>query len=372
VFVPRAPPTRHRGDVIPHGPNWYAAVMGTGILAVVLSDLPFDLPGASYAATGFWLLALALLVAVTVVGSRAGRPCAHLGDPVLAHFYGATAMGLMTVGAATGAVGGRWLGPVALPLEGGLWAAGTVLGLATAVVVPYCAITVHEVGEESAFGGWLMPVVPPMVSAATGTALLAHLPAGEFRATVLALLCACFGIAFLATLVILPAIWQRVLRHGPGVPATVPTLWIVLGPLGQSVTAAYHLTGAAPLALPGQGPGLLRTLFLAFALPVWGFALLWLALAGALTVRQLRVGLPFAPTWWSFTFPVGTLVTGTTALAHATGLVLFSVATAGLLALLLVAWSVVAAATTRAFLPARPATRPARDNRRSRLVGSVP
>jgi len=360
------------GDVIPHGPNWYAAVMGTGVLAVVLADLPFDLPGASYGATAAWLLALALLVAVTVVGARAGRPFAHLGDPVLAHFYGATAMGLMTAGAATGAVGGRWLGPLALPLEAGLWVTGTVLGLATAVVVPYCAITRHDVGEDSAFGGWLMPVVPPMVSAATGTVLLGHLPAGEARGTLFALLCACFGIALVATVMVLPAIWQRVLRHGPGTPATVPTLWIVLGPLGQSVTAAYHLTGAAPLALPGQDPALLRVLFLAFALPLWGFALLWLALAGALTARQLRAGLPFAPTWWSFTFPVGTLVTGTTALAHATGLTLFAVATAGLLALLLGAWTVVAVATTRALWPARPATRPARDNGRSRLVGSSP
>lgn len=360
------------GNVIPHGPNWYAAVMGTGILAVVLTDLPFDLPGASYGATTAWLLALALLVAITVVGARAGRPFGHLGDPVLAHFYGATAMGLMTAGAATGAVGGRWLGPLTLPLETGLWVAGTLLGLVTAVVVPYCAITRHEIRDDSAFGGWLMPVVPPMVSAATGTVLLGHLPAGELRATLFALLCAAFGIALLATVLVLPAIWQRVLRHGPGAPTTVPTLWIVLGPLGQSITAAYHLTGAAPLALPGKDPALLRVLFLVFALPVWGFALLWLALAGALTVRQVRAGLPFAPTWWSFTFPVGTLVTGTTALAHATGLVLFVVATAGLLALLLVAWTVVAVATTRAFLPAGPVTRPARDNRRSRLVGSSP
>lgn len=358
--------------MIPHGPNWYAAVMGTGILAVVLTDLPFDLPGASYAATVAWLLALALLVAITVVGARSGRPFGHLGDPVLAHFYGATAMGLMTAGAATGAVGDPWLGSLTLPVEAALWVAGTLFGLATAVVVPYCAITLHDVRDDCAFGGWLMPLVPPMVSAATGTALLDHLPAGELRATLFALLCAAFGIALLATVVVLPAIWQRVVRHGPGAPTTVPTLWIVLGPLGQSITAAYHLTGVAPPALPGQDPAVLRALFLAFALPVWGFALLWLALAGALTVRQVRAGLPFAPTWWSFTFPVGTLVTGTTALAHATGLVLFSVATGALLLLLLVAWSIVAVATTRALLPAGAVVRPARDNRRSRLVGSSP
>lgn len=337
------------GDVIPYGPNWYAAVMGTGILAVVLADPPLHLPGASYVATGAWLLAVALLVAITVVGARSGRPFGHLGDPVLAHFYGATAMGLMTVGAATGAVGGRWLGPATLPLEAALWMGGTLLGLVTALVVPYCAITRHEVGDDSAFGGWLMPVVPPMVSAATGAALLPRLPAGEPRATLFVLLCAGFGVALLATLLVLPAIWQRLLRHGPGAPGTVPTVWIVLGPLGQSITAAHHLTAAAPGALPGQDPALLRMLFLAYALPVCGFALLWLALAAALTARQVRAGLPFAPTWWSFTFPVGTLVTGTTALASVTGLHLLTALATGLLALLLVAWVVVASGTVRAL-----------------------
>ncbi|KRB76540.1 hypothetical protein ASE01_14180 [Nocardioides sp. Root190] len=353
--------------------------MGTGIVAIALSAPPVTLPGAASAATVFWLLDLALLAVVALVGWRAWRAArrtggpllGHLHDPVLAHSYGAVAMGLMTAGAATGAVGGRWLGGGALAIEVVLWVAGTVIGLVTALVVPYCAITLHDVRADSAFGGWLMPVVPPMVSAATGTVLLGHLPAGEARATVFVLLCAGFGIALVATFLILPAVWQRVLRHGAGEARTVPTLWIVLGPLGQSITAAHHLTVAAPVALPGQDPDLLRAVFLVFALPVCGFALLWLALAAALTVRQLRAGLPFAPTWWSFTFPIGTMVTGTTALATATDLRLFAGLATVLLVGLLAAWTVVAAATLRAVRAAR-RTRPARDNPRARLVGSLP
>ncbi len=40
--------------------------------------------------------------------------------------------------------------------------------------------------------------------------------------------------------------------------------------------------------------------------PTWGFAMMWLALAAAITVLTARRGLPFALTWWSFTLPVGT------------------------------------------------------------------
>jgi tellurite resistance protein TehA-like permease len=47
---------------------------------------------------------------------------------------------------------------------------------------------------------------------------------------------------------------------------------------------------------------------LLYGVPTWGFAMIWLALAAAITVRTARRGLPFALTWWSFTFPVGTLL----------------------------------------------------------------
>lgn len=52
----------------------------------------------------------------------------------------------------------------ALRIDIVLWALGTAFGLVTAVLVPYVAFTRHDVGPDSAFGGWLMPIVPPMVS----------------------------------------------------------------------------------------------------------------------------------------------------------------------------------------------------------------
>ncbi|MEU9287681.1 hypothetical protein AB0D57_23975 [Streptomyces sp. NPDC048275] len=69
--------------------------------------------------------------------------------------------------------------------------------------------------------------------------------------------------------------------------------------------------------------------------------MLWLALAAALTVREFRAGLPFAPTSWSFTFPLGACVTGTGALAARTGSQLFVWAAVVLYTLLIAAWAVV-------------------------------
>jgi tellurite resistance protein TehA-like permease len=125
----------------------------------------------------------------------------------------------------------------------------------------------------------------------------------------------------------------------------VPTLWIVLGPLGQSITAANLLGGVAHQAIPAPYADGLQAFGVIFGAPVWGFALLWGVLAAAITIRTIREHLPFSLTWWSFTFPVGTCVTGTTGLALHTGAIMFRIAAAVLYAGLVLAWLIVAVRT---------------------------
>lgn len=80
---------------------------------------------------------------------------------------------------------------------------------------------------------------------------------------------------------------------------------------------------------------------------VWGFAMLWLVLATGLTVRAIRAGLPFAPTWWSFIFPVGACVTATGALAARAGSEVFVWMAVVFYGLLVIAWVVVAGHSLR-------------------------
>ena len=332
------------------GPNWFSAVMGTGIVANAAATLPVHVPGLLVAARAVWVLdALLLLVvgAATLAHWRLHPRTArgHLDDPVLGHFYGAPAMALMTVGAGALLVGTPLVGTsAAVDLDVALWAAGTALGLWTAVALPVRTFTRPDVVPDAAFGGWLMPVVPPMVSAATGPLLVPHVPPGWGRAV--QLLCtAMFGLALLASLVVITLVWSRLAHHGLGAAAAVPTVWIVLGPLGQSVTASHTLGGTAASTLsPAYARGF-EVLGVVYGLPVWGFAMLWLAIAVSLTVHVLRRGLPFSLTWWSFTFPLGTVVTGTSALATATGAPFLAVVAVALYAALVTAWLVVATRT---------------------------
>jgi len=121
----------------------------------------------------------------------------------------------------------------------------------------------------------------------------------------------------------------------------------VLGPLGQSITAAGLLGTNAALAVEPRLADGMSVFAILYGVPVWGFAVLWIALATALTIRTLRRGMPFALTWWSLTFPVGTFVTGTTQLAVHTGLPAFRVAAAVAYVGLLSTWFLVAVRTFR-------------------------
>ncbi|WP_342760900.1 hypothetical protein [Nocardia terpenica] len=160
---------------------------------------------------------------------------------------------------------------------------------------------------------------------------------------------ALFGISLIAALVTITLIWSRLLHYGPPAAGAVATVWIVLGPLGQSVTAAGQLASAAPAALPHLYAAGLDVFAVVYGVVVWGFAMLWLALALAITVRARRT-MPFNLTWWGFTFPLGTCVTGSTVLYGRTGAVVFGIAAVGLYVLLVGAWAVVAARTARGVL----------------------
>ncbi|MFC8311108.1 TDT family transporter [Streptomyces olivaceus] len=353
---PVAAPARRVPAVRHLGPNWYACVMGTAIVGTAGAGLPWRVPGLRTACTAVWALSLLLLAALLAARTLHWRhhrdqARAHLLDPAAAPFYGCLSMALLAVGGGAPAVGRDWIGtPAAVALDAVLFTAGTAVGLAAAVAVPYLMAVRHRVTAEEASPVWLLPLVAPMVSAAVGPPLVGHLPPGQMRGTLLLACVAMFGVSLLATLVTLPVIFGRLLTGGPLPLALTPSLFLVLGPLGQSTTAAGNFAAAAPGAVPGPYAGGFPVFAVLYGVPVMGFALMWLCLALAHVVRARRAGMGFSMTWWSFTFPVGTCVTGAEALARGTGLVVYGWLAVALYAVLVAAWGVAATRTARGLV----------------------
>ncbi|KUM99991.1 C4-dicarboxylate ABC transporter [Streptomyces yokosukanensis] len=348
--VPRPAQVRHLG------PNWYASVMGTAILGSAGAALPAHSQALRDVFAGAWALSLVMLVVLLTARAlhwtrHTDQARAHLLDPAMAPFYGCLSMALLAVGGSALTAGQPLIGTgTAVALDAVLFTTGTAIGLAAAVAVPYLMAVRHRVDPTQATPVWLLPLVAPMVSAALGPLLVPHLPPGQPRETLLLACLAMFGLSLLATLLMLPLVFARLIGSSPLPLALTPTLFLVLGPLGQSTTAVSKIADLAPGVVPAPYDRGLDVFAVLYGVPVMGFALLWLALATAHVVRARRQGMGFAMTWWAFTFPVGTCVTGAMALARHTGLEAYDGLAVGLYAVLAAAWLAAATGTVRGLL----------------------
>ncbi len=338
------------------GPNWFASVMGTGIIANAAASLPLFSDKLLGFALVIWCLASFMLIGLVLATStflfrQQNAWKRHFRDPMMAQFYGAPPMAALTVAGGALLLGHHLIGrDLALVIAWCLWFLGTLAGLGSAVIIPYRLFTIFTVRPDSAFGGWLMPVVPPMVSAAIGAMLVPYAPEGALRQTMFYLCFSMFGLSLLAALIIISMIWSRLAHHGTSGTSRVPTLWIVLGPLGQSMTAAGILGNVAKGAVPAEIAHGFELFAVLYSVPIFGFVVLWTCFAVLLTVRARQRHMRFALTYWAFTFPVGTCVTGTAQLARNTSLPLFEWASILYYVGLLAAWAVAAFGTTRGMI----------------------
>ncbi|NRD73564.1 TDT family transporter [Shewanella sp. VB17] len=333
------------------GPNWFASVMGTGIIANAAVGLPWFGEHLSSLGLAIWLLASIMLFFMLLIKIVQTVMNPHIikrqfNDPVMAQFFGAPPMAILTVAGGTVLFGPQIMpSDVAIIIAWILWILGTVGGLIAAVIIPYRLFTHHKIRHDAAFGGWLMPVVPPMVSAAMGAMLIPYAQNIVLQQTLLYFCYAMFGISLISSLIIITMIWSRLVHSGTSGGARAPTLWIVLGPLGQSITAAGALGTVALLVVDEPMSTSINNMAIIYGVPIWGFAFFWSILAGLLTIRALRRKMPFSLTWWALTFPVGTCVTGTTQLALHTGLWVFECAAVILFAGLICTWLIAAIGT---------------------------
>lgn len=333
------------------GPAWFTSVMGTGILGVDIVASPVAIPGGSIVGAVIWTIAaIELAVILPLLIARAvtapGGLAATFRDPVAAQLWGAPpmaaftiAVGLMRIAAPHGG------GEVAIALAQVLWWAGVAASMLLAFLIPFLMMTQHQIEPHRAVGSWLLPVVPPIVASVPAALLLPTFPEA-FRPTILGIAYALLGLGIALAALMISVFFARLLFAKLPAGTLAPSMWLVVGPLGQSIAGAYALGSAAVTVWPSVGPGL-RLAGVEYGVLVWGFAVYWLVLAIVATVRAWRVEMSFNLGWWAFTFPVGVLIAGSDALYTATGAALFAVGATVLLVLLAAAWALVATRTAR-------------------------
>lgn len=342
------------------GPIWFSCVMGTGILALSMKLSPVDL-SMSHAfgivslldllARALWvssvLLFLLLLLLWGVQWIRHPQQLqSSLNNFMQAQTWGAPPMACFTLASGSVIIGPELLDfSFCLFFAQALWLVGLIASLFSAVFIPYLTFTRHTLTTDATYGNWLLPVAPLIGAALPASLLIPHLPA-SLRTEILVLSYILWGSGIVLAAMITILFYARLAYFKVPQGEMVPTLWLILGPPGQSITAIFALGEAASAHWETVG----KTLHLAglmFSLPIWGFGMYWFVLTLLMTLRASRTHLPFSLGWWAFIYPLGVLTTGTYALRMHTRLYLFEFCGMLLLCLLTVLWVLVTTRTLR-------------------------
>jgi C4-dicarboxylate transporter/malic acid transport protein len=337
-------------------PNWFAATMGTGVLALALAQLPVAIPGMHVVAEGLWLFNILLFCLFTAAYAARwilffDEARRIFGHSTVSMFFGTIPMGLATI------INGfllfglpRW-GDGVIHLAEVLWWIDVAMSLACGVLIPYMMFTRQEHSIDQMTAVWLLPVVAAEVAAASGGLLAPHLADAHSQLVVLTTSYVLWAFSLPVAFSILTILLLRMALHKLPHENMAASSWLALGPIGTGALGMLLLGGDAPAifaanGLPGVGE-IAAGLGLVAGITLWGFGLWWMLMALLITVRYLRDGIPFNLGWWGFTFPLGVYSLATLKLANVLNLTFFSVFGTVLVALLAVMWLIVGKRTVQ-------------------------
>lgn len=331
-------------------PNWFAATMGTGVLALALAQLPVAMPALHAFAEALWLFNIALFLLFTAVYTARwvlffDEARRIFGHSTVSMFFGTIPMGLATI------INGflvfglpRW-GEGVIHVAEVLWWLDVAMSLACGVLIPYMMFTRQEHSIDQMTAVWLLPVVAAEVAAASGGLLAPHLVDAHSQLVVLVTSYVLWAFSLPVAFSILTILLLRMALHKLPHENMAASSWLALGPIGTGALGMLVLGGDAPLIFAANGmPGvgeIAAGLGLVAGITLWGFGLWWMLMALLITGRYLRAGIPFNLGWWGFTFPLGVYSLATLKLASTLNLMFFSVFGCVLVALLAVMWLIV-------------------------------
>ncbi|UVL16824.1 TDT family transporter [Pseudomonas atacamensis] len=337
-------------------PNWFAATMGTGVLALTLAQLPLAIPGLRVVAEGLWLFNILLFSLFTAAYAARwilffDEARRIFGHSTVSMFFGTIPMGLATI------INGfllfglpRW-GDGVIQLVEALWWIDVAMSLACGVLIPYMMFTRQEHSIDQMTAVWLLPVVAAEVAAASGGLLAPHLTDAHGQLVVLTTSYVLWAFSLPVAFSILTILLLRMALHKLPHENMAASSWLALGPIGTGALGMLLLGGEAPAifaanGLPGVGE-IASGLGLVAGITLWGFGLWWMLMALLITVRYLRDGIPFNLGWWGFTFPLGVYSLATLKLASILNLTFFSVFGTALVILLAAMWLIVGKRTVQ-------------------------
>ncbi|KAL5604817.1 hypothetical protein BROUX41_001845 [Berkeleyomyces rouxiae] len=345
-------------------PSWFAANMGTGIVSILLHELPYNARWTEVLSWVFFALNVLMFCTFSLICAVRFSLYPEIWSAMVMHpvqslFLGTFPMGLSTIInmlALSCSHWGKWLAYTAWAL----WWVNVVLAVATCVGIPFVVMHFHKPGLHTITGGILLPIVPTVVVSSTGALVSSILPSASHSQLTIITSYVLWGLGISFSMVITALYFHRLTVHSLPSRELIVSVFLPVGPLGQGGFGIQRLGREALRVFPQTG--LLRQVLddgvadgaliagrffyltgLFLGLIMWGFGLL--ILSNALLSIVLTKKFPFNMGWWGFTFPIGVLATCTGQLAKSLDSTFMRVATMVLSLAVVALWGLVATKT---------------------------
>ncbi|ETN44450.1 uncharacterized protein HMPREF1541_10631 [Cyphellophora europaea CBS 101466] len=312
-----------RRVVLNFTPSWFSITMGTGIVSILLHNLPYNGRWLYWISVGIFGLNVLLFTVFFVISLARytmfrGLFRFMIRHPVQSLFTGTFPMGLATiVNMVTFVCVPTW-GPWATTLAWTLWWIDAAIAVSTCFYLPFVIMHKHESELSRMTAAWLLPIVSTIVAAASGGIVAEVLPNPQHQLWTVIMSYILWGTGFPLAMVVLVMYFHRLTVHKLPPREVIVSVFLPLGPLGQGSFAIMQLGKVAKEVFPvtrtlGANTGaVFYDLGIAAALVIWGYGLVWLFFALASVTRSK---FPFNMGWWGFTFPLGVYSVATTTLA---------------------------------------------------------
>ncbi|WEI03049.1 TDT family transporter [Acinetobacter johnsonii] len=339
-------------------PNWFTVSMGTGVVALIVSEFPMLKAFTWQLGTGLWYFNILLFVLFSVLYGLRWAFYPHEANQIFQHpsmslFLGTIPMALATVLNGFLKYGQPIYGDTAVQIAQTLWYADVVLALLVAWAVPFAMYRHQEHALQQMTALWLLPIVACEVAASSGGLLLGHLPADTHAVAILLGSYVLWGVSVLPAFAILTILMLRLVLHKLPEKELAVSSWLALGPIGTAALALLVLGHQAPTLMASLGLAQLGQLFhqagILASLILLGFGLWWLGIAVLTTLHHAKQDLPFNLGWWGLTFPLGVYTLAILNLAQQLNLAFLYAVGYAFAAILMLLWSLVATKTAHGF-----------------------
>ncbi|KWQ04114.1 MAG: TDT family transporter [Acinetobacter harbinensis] len=339
-------------------PNWFTVTMGTGVVALILPELPFAHSIMAHLAVLLWQFNIALFLMFSLLyvlrwiiyPTEAKQIFSHAS---MSLFLGAIPMALATIINGYLKFGIHLYGDWVVPFAQLLWYIDVLLAVSIAWIVPFYMYNRQQHELQSMTAVWLLPIVACEVAAATGGLLLPHIAVGQQALGILLGGYVLWGISVLPAFAILTILMLRLALHKLPSKELAISSWLALGPIGTGALALLILGAQAPQVLAvidQQSLGLFcQQVGIVVSLILMGFGLWWLGIAVLTTLKHAKTALPFNLGWWGLTFPLGVFTLAVLNLAQQLHVSFIQSIGYALAVILIMLWLVVVTKTAQGF-----------------------